>query len=172
MAEALKLDETEEVATRSLTVVDQANAVNVIDSDSYTRAGFVWKSIKAMMAEVDEAFDKNIKRWHEGHKEALADKARYYQPLEQASRKVKQLMSTWSAEQERIRKIPKMAGGPVYREVWAAEVVDIKALCLAVATGKASTECVIGNMVSLNRQAVALKGTMNVPGVKAYSKRV
>jgi len=67
---------------------------------------------------------------------------------------------------------PRMAGGPVYREVWAAEVTDIKALCMAVATGKASTECVIGNMVSLNRQAVALKGTMNVPGVKAYSKRV
>lgn len=67
---------------------------------------------------------------------------------------------------------PKMSGGPVYREVWAAEVTDIKALCLAVATGKASIECVTGNMVSLNRQAVALKGTMNIPGVKAYSKRV
>lgn len=67
---------------------------------------------------------------------------------------------------------PKMAGGPVYREVWAAEVTDIKALCLAVATGKSSTECVTGNMVALNRMAVALKGTMNIPGVKAYSKRV
>lgn len=68
--------------------------------------------------------------------------------------------------------VPKMAGGPVYREVWAAEVTDIKALCMAVATGKASTECVTGNMVSLNRQAVALKNTLNIPGVRAYSKRV
>jgi len=67
---------------------------------------------------------------------------------------------------------PKMAGGPVYREVWAAEITDIKALCMAVATGKASAECVTGNMVVLNRMAVALKGTMNIPGVKAYSRRV
>jgi hypothetical protein len=68
--------------------------------------------------------------------------------------------------------VPKREGGPVYREVWAAEVVDIKALCMAVATGKASTEYVTGNMVALNRMAVALKGTMNVPGVKSYSRRV
>jgi hypothetical protein len=68
--------------------------------------------------------------------------------------------------------VPKMTGGPVYREVWAAEVIDIKALCLAVATGKASPECVMGNMPELNKMAVALKKTMNIPGVKAYSKRV
>jgi len=68
--------------------------------------------------------------------------------------------------------VPKMAGGPIYREVWAAEVIDIKALCLAVATGKISPENVLPNMVVLNRQAVALKNTLNIPGVKAYSKRV
>ncbi|MFA5323170.1 MAG: hypothetical protein WC373_10910 [Smithella sp.] len=68
--------------------------------------------------------------------------------------------------------VPKMAGGPVYREVWSAEIVDIKSLCMAVATGKASTECVTGNMVALNRMAVALKGTLNIPGVRAYSRRV
>jgi hypothetical protein len=70
------------------------------------------------------------------------------------------------------KSVPKMAGGPIHREVWSAEVVDIKALCMAVATGKASTECVIGNTVALNRMAVALKGTMNVPGVKSYSRMV
>lgn len=101
---ALQLVETDEVAARSLTIVEQAKAVKVINSDTYTQAGFIWKSIKAMMAEVDEAFDKNIKRWHEGHKDALADKAKYYAPLDQASRSVKKLMSDYDAEQERIRK--------------------------------------------------------------------
>lgn len=67
---------------------------------------------------------------------------------------------------------PKMQGGPVYREVWAAEVTDIKALCLAVAQGKASPEYISANMPVLNKMAVALKNTMNIPGVKAYSKRV
>lgn len=52
------------------------------------------------------------------------------------------------------------------------EITDLKALCLAVATGKVSPESVTANMPVLNRLAVALKGTMNIPGVKAYSKRV
>ena len=60
----------------------------------------------------------------------------------------------------------------MFREVWSAEVTDIKALCRAVADGKASTECVMANMPVLNRMASALKATMNIPGVRAYSKRV
>jgi DNA polymerase III alpha subunit (gram-positive type) len=68
--------------------------------------------------------------------------------------------------------IPKMSGGPVYREVWAADVIDIKALCLAIGTGRAPAEYVTANMPVLNKIAVSLKGSMNIPGVKAYSKRV
>lgn len=257
---ALKLIETEEVETKALSIVDQAKAVVVTDAKTYTAAGMMWKAIKDMMKEVDDTFDGIIKKAHEAHKEAIAKKAKYYQPLDLASRQVKKLMSDYDLEQERIRRAeeerlaaiaraeeearrkaeqerleaerkaeedrllaeavaaeargdketadaltaaaeesneqikevaaaiaqepiyvapvvvpkttPKMAGGPVYREVWAAEVVDIKALCMAVATGKASTECVSGNMVALNRMAVALKGTMNIPGVKAYARRV
>ena len=61
-------------------------------------------------------------------------------------------------------------------------VVDIKALCRAVADGKASTEYVMGlekdrltgivSCPALNKMATALKGTMNVPGVQAMSRRV
>jgi len=70
------------------------------------------------------------------------------------------------------RSTPKMTGGPVYREVWSAEVTDIKALCRAVANGQASPECVMGNMPTLNRMATALKATLNIPGVRAVSRRV
>lgn len=68
--------------------------------------------------------------------------------------------------------VPKLSGGPVFQERWAAEVTDLRALCRAVAEGKASTECVTGNMVVLNRMATALKSTMSIPGVRAYSRRV
>ena len=62
--------------------------------------------------------------------------------------------------------------GLSYREIWAAEVVNIRELCRAVADGRASTECISANMPTLNRMATALKSTMNVPGVRAYSRRV
>lgn len=68
--------------------------------------------------------------------------------------------------------VPKISGGPSFREVWSAEVIDIKLLCRAVADGKASPECVMGNMPVLNKMAMALKQTMNIPGVKAISRRV
>jgi hypothetical protein len=66
----------------------------------------------------------------------------------------------------------KMEGGPVYRTVWSADCFDIKALCRAVADGKASPETVLPNMPTLNKMATALKNSMNVPGVRAVSKRV
>jgi cell division septum initiation protein DivIVA len=256
----LKLVEPIEVEEKALSIVDQAKAVKVIDSETYTAAGIMWKSIGDMIKEVKDTFDPICEAAHKAHKAATEKRSKYLDPLTSAQKSVKQLMSAYDAEQERIRKAdeerlrkiaedeekerrriererldaerkaeedrllaeaqaakdrgdnetaelltnaavetseaikeqsaaiaqepiyvapivvpkttPKMAGGPVYREVWAAEVTDIKALCLAVATGKASPECVTGNMVALNRMAVALKGTMNIPGVKAYSKRV
>lgn len=55
---------------------------------------------------------------------------------------------------------------------WGARVTDIKALCRAVADGKASPEFVTANMVALNRAACAMKQTMVIPGVVAESKTV
>ncbi len=256
----LKLVETEEVESKALSIVDQAKAVTVTDSKTYTAAGLLWKSIGEMIKEVKETFDPICEAANRAHKEATIKRAKFLDPLTAAQKSVKQIMSAYDAEQERIRKaeeerlaaiarkeeeerrrkeqerleaerkaeedrllaeaqaaqdrgdketaeiltnaavetseaikeqaaaiaqepiyvapvvvpkaVPKMAGGPVYREVWAAEVTDIKALCLAVATGKQSTEYVTANMPVLNKMAVALKNTMNIPGVKAYSKRV
>jgi len=261
MAEAaLKLVETIEVEEKALSIVDQAKAVVVKDSQTYTAAGMLWKSIGDMIKEVKDTFDPICEAAHKAHKAATEKRSKYLDPLTSAQKSVKALMSAYDAEQERIRKAeeerlaaiaraeeearrkaeldrleaerkaeedrllaeaqaakdrgdnetaelltnaavetseaikeqsaaiaqepiyvapvvvpkttPKMAGGPVYREVWAAQVTDIKALCLAVATGKASPESVTANMPVLNKLAVALKGTMNIPGVKAYSKRV
>lgn len=258
---ALKLVETEEVETKALSIVDQAKAVKVTDSQTYTAAGMLWKSIGEMIKEVKDTFDPICEAANKAHKAATAKRAQYLDPLTAAQRSVKSLMSAYDAEQERIRKaeedrlrkieeeriaaerkaeqerleaerkaeeerllaeaiaadergdkdtaeilteaaaatsenirqeaaalaqepiyvppvvvvpksIPKMAGGPIYREVWSAEITDIKALCMAVATGKASPECVTANMPVLNKMAVALKNTLNVPGVRAYSKRV
>lgn len=260
MEPALKLVETEEVEVKAISIVDQAKAVIVTDSKTYTAAGILWKSIGDMIKEVKETFDPICEAANRAHKEATGKRAKYLDPLTAAQKSVKAIMADYDyaqekirkAEEERLRKIeeeriaserkaeqerleaerkaeeerllseavaaeergdketaellteaaattsenirqeaavlaqepiyvppvvvpkavPKMAGGPVYREVWSAEVTDIKALCMAVATGKASTECVIGNQTVLNRLAVGLKGTMNIPGVRAYSKRV
>jgi len=68
--------------------------------------------------------------------------------------------------------IPKMAGGPVYRTIWDAEVIDFKTLAKAAVDGKVSINALSPNTVFLGQQARSLKSTMNFPGVRAFSRRV
>jgi hypothetical protein len=58
----------------------------------------------------------------------------------------------------------KVAG--TYMERWTAQVVDLKALCKAVANGTAPTEAIMPNMTFLNRQAISYKGNLQIAGVK------
>lgn len=58
------------------------------------------------------------------------------------------------------------AGGVSTIASYEAEVVSIKDLCLAVAEGRISTECVLANMPVLNRLAKAMKTTFDIPGVR------
>ncbi len=232
-AETAQIIEINPVETKALSVIDQAKDVVVTDAATYTSAGILWKSIGEMIKEVKETFDPICEAAHQAHKKATEKRAKYLDPLTAAQKSVKQLMSAYDLEQERIRQAeqrrleeearkaeeerrlqeaieaeeeakrngatveeaaqeaqaiieepvyvppvvlpkatPKLQGGPVYREVWSAQVTDIKALCKAVAEGRASTECVMANMPVLNKMATALKNTMNVPGVTAVSRRV
>ena len=58
------------------------------------------------------------------------------------------------------------------RTQWYAEGQDIKTLCKAVANGKVPSEFVIFNMPVLNKMAIALKSSMDIPGVKAKSRTI
>ncbi len=68
--------------------------------------------------------------------------------------------------------VPKVAGGPSYRTIWDAQVVDLMALVKAVAAGQVSINALTPNQTFLRQQAMSLKETFKVPGVKAYSRRV
>jgi hypothetical protein len=64
------------------------------------------------------------------------------------------------------------ASGVSTRENWSARVTDIKALCLAVAKGKAPVSYVEANMTALNARARADRGTLAVPGVVAVNNPI
>jgi hypothetical protein len=59
------------------------------------------------------------------------------------------------------------AGGFSTTTRWHAEVVDLKALVLAVARGEAPLEALLPNMPFLNSQATNAKSYLAIPGVKA-----
>jgi len=114
METALKI--TEEVETKALSIVEQAKAVKVIDSESYTLAGTLWKAIKDMMKEVADTFDPMIEAAHKSHKLSLEKKAKFYAPLEKAYKDVKRLMSDYDTEQEKIRKAEEMRLAEIARK--------------------------------------------------------
>jgi len=58
---------------------------------------------------------------------------------------------------------PKLAGGPVYRTIWKARVVD---------ETKIPREYMVPDMVKINGVVRALKGSANIPGIQAYEERV
>lgn len=87
----------------------QENALAIIaeqeikDQTTYDKAAEAVRSVKALMKEVDSAFDDMIKKAHELHKTALSKKAVYADPLKDLEKKLKSKMTRWIAEQERIR---------------------------------------------------------------------
>ena len=103
MAEPAIKYETQDVETKSVTIVDQAKAVKVTDAESYKMAGGLYKSIGEMIKEVKDTFDPICDAANRAHKEATAKRAKFLDPLQDAYRSVKGLMAAWDAEQERIR---------------------------------------------------------------------
>lgn len=104
MGEALlQLVETEPVEEKALTIADQAKAVKVFDSATYTAAGVLWKSIGDMIKEVKETFDPICDATHKAHDAATKKRSKYLDPLTAAYKSVKGLMSAYDQQQEAIR---------------------------------------------------------------------
>ena len=97
------METVQEVSTKALTVIEQANAVTIIDSQGYMAAGELWKAIKGLKDQVVDTFKPIIDKAHAAHKEALAQKAKIFDPLDSASRTVKGAMEKYDREQEAIR---------------------------------------------------------------------
>lgn len=58
------------------------------------------------------------------------------------------------------------------RDVWKAEVTDMKALIRAAASGKAPPTLLMGNSTAINALAKSLRDTMDIPGLRAYCDKV
>lgn len=68
--------------------------------------------------------------------------------------------------------VPSAGVGGAIKEIWSAEVVDFIKLLEAIVTGKASIGLVEPNQTALNGMARSLKANMQIPGVRAVSRKV
>lgn len=88
--------QAEEIASL---VTEEANLITV-DSDSSRQLAynFLAEKVKRGIELCNELFDPNIRRWHEGHKAALADKKKLVEPFTLAEKIVKGKMQVYDLE--------------------------------------------------------------------------
>lgn len=83
---------------------DQAKLIMVHDGKTLNGANDFLLTIKEMRKQVKETFDPIIEKAHKTHKEAVAQKKKYENPLIDAEKIIKLQIASYMAELERIRR--------------------------------------------------------------------
>lgn len=91
----------QELEVRTLTIPQQAKALEIRTSEDAQRASEIYGQIKAMRKEIDAFFDPNIQKAHELHKQTLAQKKKIDAPLVEAEQILKPKLLAYNREQER-----------------------------------------------------------------------
>lgn len=82
----------------------QASSIIVHDNKTLKAANEFLLAIKAMRKKIREAFDPIIMKAHEAHKQAVAKKKEYEEPLIKAEGEIKIRIASYMEEQEKKRK--------------------------------------------------------------------
>ena len=139
---------TEDVKDRALTVPDRATALTVASPADYEAAGKFLTIIKSLRAEIADTFNPIIIKAHAAHKEALAQRARYDDPLNAGERTIKSKMGAYYSEQERIRRAEQLRLEEEAKR--AAEDAMIKEAALAESLGdKGAAEAILDEEIIL-----------------------
>lgn len=94
----------QEIETRAMTMPEQARSLLVKDDDSYRVGAELLSRVKAFKEEASKSFDPIIKKAHDSHKEALAQKKKIIAPIEEAERIVKNSMALYLAAIEKKKR--------------------------------------------------------------------
>lgn len=93
-----------ELEQQGTSLVDAATALLITTPAVYERACAMLLDAKAGLKSCDEAFDGDIARWHDGHKQALATKAKYAAPFKQIETILKPRIGSYLAVEEQKRR--------------------------------------------------------------------
>jgi hypothetical protein len=101
---ALKIvPEVEEVGIKALSVIDQAKALEIINSETYIKAGSFITTIKEMIKEVEDTFTPICEAAFKAHRLAVEKRDYYLNPLKNAQKSIKGLMNSYDLAEEQKR---------------------------------------------------------------------
>ena len=92
-----------EIEQRTQTMLQRAQALVIVDQATYDAAVELGRAIKDLRAEAEAHHRPVIQAALEAHRRALEAYRRIDEPLKAAEAEIKQRLSAWVAEQERLR---------------------------------------------------------------------
>ena len=117
-------DASRQIAPIISPVVSQAQALTVVDGDSYEMACELLKLVANKKKQVEETFDPIVKKAHGAHKEAVAQMKKFMGPLEMAELAIKGKVSNYRYEQERIRREEEMRQAEALRKEQERQAIE------------------------------------------------
>jgi hypothetical protein len=97
------MSETLELEVKAKTLESEARELVIVSEADYRNADRFGRAAKALLAEIDAAFDPIIEQAHKAHKTAIEQKKKQAAPVEAVKRIVAGKMGEWyRAEQARI----------------------------------------------------------------------
>ena len=97
-------DSAETVKQDALTWPQRAEALRIVDSETYTAASEMLKGIKSLRNRIAEVFDKHVNAAWKAHKALVAEKSAAEAPLTLAEGVIKRGLIDYSEAQERLRR--------------------------------------------------------------------
>lgn len=93
-----------ELETRALALPERVRTLVIADDATYAQAAELFLTINGLIKEVEATFDPVIAKAHATHKEACAQKKRYYDPLMSSKTVVSTRMSVYRNAQEQLKR--------------------------------------------------------------------
>lgn len=98
------MEDVKQIEETAVAIPDKARTLVVNDGESLKTASAFLLTIKALRRKIADTFDPIIKKAHEAHKEAIAQKKNVETPLLEGEKIVKGAIGVYSDEQDRIRR--------------------------------------------------------------------
>jgi hypothetical protein len=179
------------LSTEATAVVAQGwSSVQVTDQASHAAAVGAREALDKLRSRINGVFAPIVKAAYEAHKAAVAARDSFLDPLDKVDAAVKMKVATYEFELRRKAEEDRRAAEALgatdlleeakkaeeavvmttyMKDSWSAQVINLRALCLAVAEGAAPEELVMPNQVALNFLARSAKSTLTIPGVAAVN---
>jgi len=167
----------------------------IADNATYQEVGSVVKTADGYIKQVEEVFGTPKKKSYEAYKASSSLYDQAIKPLKAIKSQGKAKMAAWIIKTEAeankalseapegedvpaVTNIPHV-DGVVLSKRWHAEIVSVQELFKAYSDGSTPLPelnekelAQLATILKLNKLAIALKSSLNIPGVKAVSKVV